>query len=105
MSSQIVFSRGIEMKSATKITVIALILICVSSLGMVAGQSRQPGVMVGDTFKYTFNFEINASSSLLDFPNIFEGLSASVKDIDWIQVRITQVSGTTVTAQSTTQFK
>src|SRR5512137_2022683 len=93
------------MKSSTKISAIALILIIFSSIGLATGQSRQPGVMVGDTFKYTFNFEINTSSSQMDFPSLFEGLSALVKDIDWIQVKITQVSGTTVTAQSTTQFK
>ena len=93
------------MKSAAKITVIALILICVSSLGLVSGQSRQPGVMVGDTFKYTFNFEINATSSQYDFLSLFESLSALVKDMDWIQIRVTQVSGTIVTAQTTIQFK
>lgn len=93
------------MKNTTKISVIALILICVASLGLVSGQSRQPGVMVGDTFKYTFNFEINASSPQLDFPSLFEDLTAIVRDIDWIQVRVTQVIGATVTAQTTTQFK
>ena len=93
------------MKNATKISAIALILIYVASLGMVTCQSRQPGVMVGDTFKYTFNFEINASSSQFDFASLFESLSAIVRDIEWIQLRITQVSGTSVTAQATTQFK
>jgi hypothetical protein len=93
------------MKSATKITVIALILICVSYLGLASGQSRQPGVMIGDTFKYTFNFEINATNSQYDFLSLFESLSTLVRDMDWIQVKITQVSGTTVTAQTTIQFK
>lgn len=104
--SSLTFSKGDnEMKNTTKISVIVLILICVASLGLVSGQNRIPGVMVGDTFKYTFNFEINASSSQLDFPSLFEDLTAIVRDIEWVQVKVTQVFGATVTAQTTTQFK
>jgi hypothetical protein len=93
------------MKNTTKISAIALILICIASLGLVSCQSRQPGVIAGDTFKYTFNFEINETSSQLDLSNLFDSLTTIVRDIDWIQVRITQVFGTTVTAQTTIQFK
>ncbi len=93
------------MQNITKVAVIALIFLSISPIGCVSGQTRQPGVMVGDTFKYTFNFDINATSSQFDFPSILEGLVAQVKDIDWVQTKITQVSGTTVTAQTTMQFK
>ncbi len=81
-------------------------MIGASLLSIAAAQTRVPGVSVGDSFKYTFDFNINVTNSSLNFPSsLFEGLMAQVENIDSVQANVTQVSGTVVTMQTALQFK
>lgn len=69
-----------------------------------SAQTRIPGVAVGDSFKYTFDYNMNFGDSSFDFPSLFEGLQSEAEDIDFVQATVTQVSGSTVTIQTVIQF-
>jgi hypothetical protein len=70
-----------------------------------SAQTRIPGVAVGDSFKYTFDYNMNFGDSSFDLPSLFEGLQSEANDIDFVQATVTQVSDSTVTIQTTIQYK
>jgi hypothetical protein len=80
-------------------------MIAVSMLASTSAQTRVPGVSVGDSFKYSFDFSINVSNSSFTLPSLVEGLLAEVENIDSVQATVTQISGSTVTMQTAMQFK
>jgi len=90
-----------------KITGIFIGIIILSIIfGNVMAQTRVPGVVVGDSFKYTYTLDMNVGGlSPSSFPDIFQALIDQAKSIDWVQINITKVSGTTVTAQMLMQFE
>jgi hypothetical protein len=68
-------------------------------------QTRTVGVSVGDTFKYTYNFEYNISNSTdVTLPTVLEPFLEQAKTIDWAQMSILNISGTSVTAQTLLHF-
>lgn len=82
-----------------------LFLLGTSFWGIALGQSYVPGVSVGDVFKYEYDFNSNINGGeQLALPSMFESLVEQIKAIDWVQITITKVTGTTVEAQMLTQF-
>jgi hypothetical protein len=89
-----------------KIIGILAILIMLSAISSSAlAQTSVSGVEVGNTFKYTYTFDMNVSGSLGTIPELIQTIVDQAKDIDWAQITITGVSGSSVTAQMITQFK
>ncbi len=90
-----------------KLAVWLCILLAFScSLGsFAAAQTRVPGVSVGDSFKYSFELNMNVSDSQLSLPSLLEGILSEAENINWVSFTVTQVSGTKVTLQTTMQFK
>ena len=82
-----------------------VILIGISMLCFASAQTRVPGVSVGDRFKYSVNFSMNASNSSITLTNLIEGLLSQVENIDSVQANVTQVAGSKVTMQAVMQFK
>ena len=80
-------------------------LICISTLTITLAQTRSPGVTVGDSFKYSFTLDLNTSNSETSLPSLFDSLMEQARSIEWVQVNITDVSGTLVTSQVVMQFK
>src|SRR4030042_4108132 len=87
------------------ITVTVMLIVGLSFLCLASAQSRVPGVSVGDSFTYTFDFQFDVSDSSFNLPSLFEGLVAEVENIDSVTASVTQVSGSTVTLQTVMQFK
>jgi hypothetical protein len=73
--------------------------------GTTSAQNRMPGVSVGDSFKYTFDSNLNLGDSSFDLPSLLEGLQSEAQNIDFAQATVIQVSGSTVTMQTTIQYK
>lgn len=89
-----------------KVIAVSLLVLWVGiSFGIASAQTRLPGVSVGDSFKYTFDFDINVGDLGFGLPSLLEGLIAQVKSIDSVQMTVTQVSGSLVTMQTVMQFK
>jgi hypothetical protein len=89
-----------------KIVGIFIVVITLSAiLGSALAQTRVPGVVVGNSFKYTYTLDMNVSGSQSTFPDFFQALIDQAKSIDSVQITITKVSGTAVTAQMLMQFK
>ena len=84
---------------------LTIILILSAMSGSVLAQTSLPGVEVGNTFKYTYTFSMNSSGSPGNFPELIQVLIDQAKDIEWVQITITSLSGSSVTAQVITQFK
>jgi hypothetical protein len=82
-------------------------VIMLSSLSGAFAQTRLPGVAVGDSFKYTYTFDMNLDDGDTEsvLPSFFQALIDQTKNIDSTQVTITDVSGITVTMQTILQFK
>ena len=74
-------------------------------LSSALAQTRVAGVSAGNTFKYTYALDANVSSTEFALPTLFEALMEQARAIDWVQITITNVSGTSVTAQMIMQFK
>ena len=56
--------------------------------------------------KYTYSFDTSLGELSTNlFPDIIQALIDQAKSIDWVQINITKVSGTTVTAQMIMQFE
>jgi hypothetical protein len=82
-----------------------LFLLGTSFWGVTLGQSYVPGVSIGDVFKYEYDFNSNINGGeQLALPSMFDSLLEQIKAIDWVQVTISKVTGTTVEAQMLTQF-
>ena len=94
------------MQNLKIICVLAITLILSSMSGAIA-QTRIPGVAVGNTFKYTYTFEMNVDNSKSEtiLTELLQTLIDQTKNIDSAQVTITDVSGTKVTMQTVLQFK
>ena len=94
------------MKNLKIISVLAIALMLSSVSGGLA-QTRIPGVAVGDSFKYTYTFEMNVDDSQSEsiLTGLLQALIEQTKNIDSAQITITGISGTSVTAQTTLQFK
>ncbi len=93
-------------KYAILTTTILMTILCASLLGTASAQTYTPGVKVGDVFKYQYEFstEVNGTSQIsLSTP--FDALAEQAKTIDWIQMTVTSVSGSIITAQTLTQYK
>ncbi len=89
-----------------KIIAIFITVIMLSSIsGSALAQTRESGVAVGNSFKYSFTLDMNITGSQGTFPDFFQALIDQAKSIDWIQITVTQVSGASVTAQTLMQFK
>ena len=82
-----------------------ILLIGMSFLGFVSAQTREPGVSIGDSFKYSFEFNVDVSDSSFVPPSLFEDLMEEVKNIDSVQATVTQISGSVVTMQTVIQFE
>lgn len=93
-------------KLAMLTTSITIIFVSVLVLGAAAGQTYTPGVVAGNVFKYQFNFDATVNGdNQFELPSLFDSLVEQAKSIDWVEVTITDVSGSTVNAQMVTQFK
>jgi len=90
-----------------KITAVFIGIIILSVIfGNALAQTRVPGVALGDSFKYTYTLDMNVGELYQNyFPDIFQALIDQAKSIDWVQINITKVSGTAVTAQMIMQFE
>jgi hypothetical protein len=82
-------------------------VIMLSSLSGAFAQTRLPGVAVGDSFKYTYTFDMSVDDGDTEsiIPSFFQALIDQAKNVDSAQVTITDVSGTAVTLQTILQFK
>jgi hypothetical protein len=80
-------------------------LIMLSAISGTFAQTRTPGVAVGNSFKYAYTFTMNTDGKQGILPDILQPLIDQAKAIDWVQITITSVSGTAVTAQTLMQFK
>ncbi len=80
-------------------------LMCFTALTNVSAQTRTVGVSVGNTFKYTFSFDLNVTNTNFSLPAMLEGVFEQAKSIEWAQISILQVSGVEVTAQMVMHFK
>ncbi len=87
------------------VTTAIIVMIGISLLATASAQTRVPGVSVGDSFKYSFDFNMNVSNSSFTLPSLIEGLLAQVENIDSVQTTVTEVSGSKVTMETTIQFK
>lgn len=98
---------GVLMSKILTFTVtILMITLCASLLGTASAQTYTPGVAVGDVYKYKFDFNADINGSENTFmPAIIATLVEQTKTIDWIQMTITNVSGTNIEAETLTQFK
>lgn len=84
----------------------ALIIVMLSAIsGSALAQTRVPGVAVGDSFKYTYMLDMNVSGTQNVFPDFLQALIDEAKSIDWVQIDIKEVSGSTVTTEMLMQFK
>jgi hypothetical protein len=93
-------------KHAVTLTISLTIILCASLLGTAAGQTYTPGVKAGNIFKYQYDLSANVNGSQqTSIPTPFDALVEQAKTIDWIQMAISNVYGSTVTAQMTTQYK
>jgi hypothetical protein len=81
------------------------ILIMLSAISGTFAQTRMTGVAVGNSFKYTYTLDMNATGIQTTLPDILQPLIDQAQAIDWVQITVTEVSGTTVTTQMLTQFK
>jgi hypothetical protein len=87
-------------------TIVITTLLVASILGAVNAQTYTPGVAAGNVFKYQYEFSADVNGSQqVSIPTPFDSLVEQAKTIDWIQMTITSVSGSTVTAQMLTQYK
>lgn len=93
------------MKNLKIIGALTIVIILSAISGSALAQTRMPGVAVGNSFKYTYSLDMNVSSTQYTMPSLFESLIEQAKAIDWVQITITNVSGTSVTAQIVMQFK
>jgi len=93
-------------KYAILSTTILMIILSASLLGTASAQTYTPGVAVGDVFKYRYEFSTDVNGSeQVSIPSTFDALAEQAKTIDYIQMTVTSISGSTVTAQMLTQFK
>lgn len=81
------------------------ILIMLSAISGTFAQTHMTGVAVGNSFKYTYTLDMNATGIQTTLPDILQPLIDQAQAIDWVQITVTEVSGTTVTTQMLTQFK
>jgi hypothetical protein len=86
-------------------TITILLLLSGLLLSSALAQTRVAGVSVGNTFKYTYALDANVSSTEFALPTLFEALMEQARAIDWVQITVSKVSGTSVTTQMTMQFK
>ena len=87
-------------------TTIIMIALCASLLSAANAQTYTSGVSVGDVFKYQYSFSSNINGSKqFVVPTFFDTLTTQAKTIDWIQMTITNVTGSTVEVQMVTQYK
>ena len=93
-------------KILTFTATILMITLCASLLGTATAQTYNAGVSVGDVYKYKFNFNADINGSEQTFmPDVIKVLVEQTKTIDWIQMTITNVSGTNIEAETLTQLK
>ena len=93
------------MKNNNLLLALCSLLVVGMMFSGVLAQSRLPGVKVGDTFKYTYSLDIDFDSEINILPEMFESLTEQAKNIEWSQITISSVSGSSVTAQVLTKFK
>ncbi len=75
-------------------------------LGATNAQTYTPGVTDGNVFKYQYEIVANVNSSQqVTVPTPFDALVEQAKTIDWIQMTVPAVSGSTVTAEVLTRYK
>lgn len=92
---------NIKLKTAT-----TLALIISSSLfACVSAQTRTPGVSEGNSFKYLFFFDANMSNLDYLLPSMFDAVMEQAKSIDSMELTITKVQGSIISAQTVMQFK
>jgi hypothetical protein len=84
---------------------LTIILMLSAMSGSALAQTSLPGVEVGNIFKYTYTFSMNSSGSPGNFPELIQALIDQTKDIEWVQITVTNISVSSVTAQLITQFK
>jgi len=86
---------------------LALFLLVVSfPLSSVFAQTRTAGVKAGDTFKYTYTLDFNmTNSSDFALPSVLDAVFAEAKAIDWMEVSVLSVSGSSVSARALLHFK
>ncbi len=93
------------MKKAAIAGILTILILLVSSSGSAFAQTRTPGVSVGDTFKYTYSLQSNLNNPGYTLPSFITSLLEQANSVDWVQIKITNISGPSVTAQMTTQYK
>jgi hypothetical protein len=92
-------------KKSSNVIFLIILIAGVLLTNTASAQTRVPGVSVGNSFKYTFDFEMNVSSSSFNLPDLLDELISQVKNIDSVSITVTQVSGSVVTMQTAIQFK
>jgi hypothetical protein len=94
------------MKKVRVLSVLVIVVLLMSLSGAYA-QTRMPGVSVGDTFKYTYTFDMTTSDGQSEslLPEFLQALIDQTKNIDSTQITITDVTGSSVTLQNVMIFK
>src|SRR5512133_3782495 len=90
-------------KKLTLALTIVLIICALTSTTL--AQARVPGVSVGDSFRYTYTLDMNVNGTLITMPELFQQLVDQAKSIEWVQLTVTSVSGTSVSAETLMHFK
>jgi hypothetical protein len=85
--------------------VLATFLFTLALFSSASAQTRVPGVAVGDSFKYTYTLDMNADGTLPAMPELFQQIVDQAKSIEWVQLNITSVSGTSVSGETLVHFK
>jgi hypothetical protein len=86
--------------------IITIMTLSACFLGAANAQTYTPGVTDGNSFKYQYEIIAKVNSSQqVTVPTPFDALVEQAKTIDWIQMTVTAVSGSTVTAEMLTRYK
>ncbi|XHH09913.1 MAG: hypothetical protein ACFCUE_04600 [Candidatus Bathyarchaeia archaeon] len=93
-------------KNAAITTTVLMVILGISFVGTAFAQTYTPGVSVGNVFKYQYTLSTNVTgTNQASIPSPFDALVEQAETIDYIQITVTGVSGSVVTAQVLTQFK
>lgn len=93
------------MKKAAIAGILTILILVIPMTTSVFAQTRTPGVSVGDSFKYTYSLQSNLNNPGFSLPAFLTSLLVQANSVDWVQIKITNVSGSSVSAQMTTQYK
>jgi hypothetical protein len=92
------------MRKKLTLTLATVLVICALT-STTSAQTRVPGVSVGDSFRYTYTLDMNVNGTLITMPELFQQLVDQAKSIEWVQLTVTSVSGTSVSAETLMHFK